>query len=66
VLPGGQRQHAGGHSSHRGMSGYGSNTQIHTLVAAEGHTTRRTGTQGVEGRRKLADLKRSPKFALRR
>jgi hypothetical protein len=37
-LPGGQRQHAGGRSSHRGMSGYGGNTQIHyTVVAIEGH-----------------------------
>jgi hypothetical protein len=40
VLPGGQRQCAGGHSSHRGMSGYGygGNTQIYALVAVEGHT----------------------------
>jgi hypothetical protein len=28
--------------------------------------TRRTGTQGVEGRRKSADLKRPPRLALRR
>ena len=29
VLPGGQRQYAGGYSSYRGMSGYGGNTQMH-------------------------------------
>ena len=38
VLPGGQRQCAGGYSSHRGMPGYGGNTQIYMLVAVEGHT----------------------------
>jgi hypothetical protein len=39
VLPGGQRQCAGGYSSHRVMSGYGGNTQIHImLVAIAGHT----------------------------
>jgi hypothetical protein len=38
VLPGGQRQYAGGYSSHRGMSGYGGNTQIYTVAAVEGHT----------------------------
>jgi hypothetical protein len=38
VLPVGQRQYAGGYSSHRGMSGYGGNTQIHALVAVAGHT----------------------------
>jgi hypothetical protein len=39
VLPGGQRQCAGGYSSHRGMSGYGGNTQIiYRVVASEGHT----------------------------
>jgi hypothetical protein len=34
------RQYAGGYSSHRGMSGYGGNTQIYytVLVAVEGHT----------------------------
>jgi hypothetical protein len=34
VLPGGQKQYAGGYSSHRGMSGYGGNTQIYTVLAA--------------------------------
>ena len=38
VLPGGQRQYAGGYSSYRGMSGYGGNTQINILVAIAGHT----------------------------
>ena len=37
VLPGGHRQHAGGYSSYRGMSGCGCNTQIHVLVAIAGH-----------------------------
>jgi uncharacterized protein YqgC (DUF456 family) len=41
VLPGGQRLYAGGHSSHRGMFGYGGNTQIYTLVAIAGHTADR-------------------------
>jgi hypothetical protein len=67
VLPGGQRQYAGSYSSHRGMPGHGGNTHMHVLVAAEQRATRRTGTQGVEGRRKSADLTRSPRrFALRR
>ena len=38
MLPGGQRQYAGGYSSHRGMSGYGGNTQIYIPMAVEGHT----------------------------
>jgi hypothetical protein len=38
VLPGGQRQYAGGYSSYRGMSGYGGSTQMHNiLVAIAGH-----------------------------
>ena len=34
VLPGGQRQYAGGYSysSHRGMSGYGGNMQIYVYI----------------------------------
>jgi hypothetical protein len=39
VLPGGQKQHAGGYSSYRGTSGCGGNTQIYTLVAIAGHTS---------------------------
>jgi hypothetical protein len=40
VLPGGHRQHAGGYSSHRGISGYGGNTQMYIiliLAAVAGH-----------------------------
>ena len=39
---------------------------IYILVAVEGHTARRTGTQGKKGRRKSADLKRPPRFTQRR
>ena len=62
MLPGGQMQCAGGYSSHRGMSEYGGNAQIYTVVAVEGHTA---DWQGVEGRRKSADLKRPPRFTVR-
>jgi hypothetical protein len=54
----------------------GGNTQMHMrptatavaiilAIAIAGHTAQRTGTQGVQGRRKSADLKRPPRFTLR-
>jgi hypothetical protein len=37
VLPGGQRQYAGGYSSHQGMSGYGGNRK-HADMCTSGNS----------------------------